>query len=584
MFQNYLKYSEDNMANETYRALVEQIVDERSKLAGLTDKSEVFESLVNSLILSSYDLTIDEIEDGDTDGSGDGQIDAMYVVVNGSVLTDEEEDKVPDKGPLEIDIIIAQTKFVDGFEENPLKIIRSTARDLLDLNKEYGSSLTNYNERIQDKFAIARKALVASAGRAAKIRVRIFYASKASTDNIHPTVITTGETLKRDFAAYATASSVELNFLGAKEIIDLSRQPTTSKRSLELQDLLSSNSGDSFACLVTVDSLIKFLSDENGDLVRALFDANVRDFLGKTEVNDAIRATLLELKDEDFWWFNNGITIVAAAVDQKGKKLMLTDPLLVNGLQTSNVLYAFMTDMNIDDTLRNSRRSKIVLVKIIVPPNEQIRDGIVRATNSQTNIPKPYLRGMDLVHRNIEDHLRASNLFYERRKNQYKNAGKSRSVIITLIEMAQSLMAAFLFRGSDARGRPNSLLKSDDDYQKLFSEKYDLDAFKNVIEAKRSIMSALIAKYHNKTSAYRNDIVFHILAFISERKFFNLSHASQGWKNNFLDDVQLDEAIVTVVDLFEKAGGTDRVAKSTSFKTTVSKAAVARRSADQNAS
>ncbi|WP_406240135.1 AIPR family protein (plasmid) [Acetobacter orientalis] len=572
------------MANETYRALVEQIVDERSKLAGLTDKSEVFESLVNSLILSSYDLTIDEIEDGDTDGSGDGQIDAMYVVVNGSVLTDEEEDKVPDKGPLEIDIIIAQTKFVDGFEENALKIIRSTARDLLDLNKEYGSSLTNYNERIQDKFAIARKALVASAGRAAKIRVRIFYASKASTDNIHPTVIATGETLKRDFAAYATASSVELNFLGAKEIIDLSRQPTTSKRSLELQDLLSSNSGDSFACLVTVDSLIKFLSDENGDLVRALFDANVRDFLGKTEVNDAIRATLLELKDEDFWWFNNGITIVAAAVDQKGKKLMLTDPLLVNGLQTSNVLYAFMTDMNIDDTLRNSRRSKIVLVKIIVPPNEQIRDGIVRATNSQTNIPKPYLRGMDLVHRNIEDHLRASNIFYERRKNQYKNAGKSRSVIITLIEMAQSLMAAFLFRGSDARGRPNSLLKSDDDYQKLFSEKYDLDAFKNVIEAKRSIMSALITKYHNKTSAYRNDIVFHILAFISERKFYNLSHASQGWKNNFLDDVQLDEAIATVVDLFEKAGGTDRVAKSTLFKTTVSKAAVARRSADQNAS
>lgn len=570
------------MANETYRALLEKIIDERSKLAGLTDKSEVFEGLVNSLILSSYDLTIDEIEDGDTDGSGDGQIDAMYVIVNGSVLTDEEEDKLPDKGPLEIDIIITQTKFVDGFGENPLKIIRSTAQDLLDLKKEYGSYLTNYNERIQDKFAIARKALVASAGRAAKIRVRIYYATKAPTDNIHHTVIATGDTLKRDFAGYATASSVELNFLGAKEIIDLSRQPTTSNRSLELQDLISSHNGDSFACLVTVDSLIKFLSDENGDLVRALFDANVRDFLGKTEVNDAIRTTLFDLKDEDFWWFNNGITIVATAVDQKGKKLMLTDPLLVNGLQTSNVLYAFMKDASINEAIINICRSKIVLVKIIIPPSEQIRDEIVRATNSQTNIPKPYLRGMDLVHRNIEDHLRASNLFYERRKNQYKNAGKSRSDIITLTEMAQSLMAAFLFRGSDARGRPNSLLKSDDDYQKLFSEEYDLEAFKNVIEAKRSIMSALISKYPNKTSAYRNDIIFHIIAFISERKFFTLSHASQGWKNNFLDEAQLDEAIATVVDLFEKNGGTDRVAKSTSFKTAVSEAAMNKRISKQN--
>jgi len=62
------------MANETYRALVEQIIDERSKLAGLADKSEVFESFVNSLILSSYDLTIDEIGGGDTDSSGDGLI------------------------------------------------------------------------------------------------------------------------------------------------------------------------------------------------------------------------------------------------------------------------------------------------------------------------------------------------------------------------------------------------------------------------------------------------------------------------------------------------------------------------------
>jgi hypothetical protein len=243
--------------------------------------------------------------------------------------------------------------------------------------------------------------------------------------------------------------------------------------------------------LVSLEALVSFLSDVKGNLIRGLFDANVRDFLGKTEVNDAIRATLETLRDdENFWWLNNGVTIVASSIDQKGRRLALSEPLLVNGLQTSNVIFEFMTDTVVDEEVKKKRRSQIILMKIIVPPSEQVRDEIIKATNSQTNIPKPYLRGMDTVHRNIEDHLKAAGLYYERRKNQYKNMGKTRPTIVTLAEMAQALMAALLFRAGDARGRPNSLLKSDDDYQSLFSESYPLDAFKNVILAKRAIIKS----------------------------------------------------------------------------------------------
>jgi hypothetical protein len=105
--------------------------------------------------------------------------------------------------------------------------------------------------------------------------------------------------------------------------------------------------------------------------------ANVRDFLGQAEVNEAITATLHQLSDGDFWWFNNGITIVASAVDQKGKTLALSDPLLVNGLQTSNVIHSFITDLNVDEELKSKRRQQIVLVKLIVPPNERLRDDII---------------------------------------------------------------------------------------------------------------------------------------------------------------------------------------------------------------
>ncbi|GLI94384.1 AIPR family protein [Methylocystis echinoides] len=406
----------------------------------------------------------------------------------------------------------------------------------------------------------------------------MYYVTKASTKNIHPTVLSTAEALKDDLSTISTTRDVDTIFLGAEELIDLTRATKTRRRELEVQQSLSSDNGDSFACLVTIEALVSFLSDENGNLIRALFDANVRDFLGKVGVNDAIRATLESLdQDENFWWLNNGITIVASSIDQKGKKLALNEPLLVNGLQTSNVIFGFMTDTNVDEATKQSRRSQIVLVKIIVPPNEQIRDDIIKATNNQTHIPEPYLRGMDVVHRNIEDHLKTFGIFYERRKNQYKNLGKERSTIVTLAEMAQAVMAAFLFRSGDARGRPNSLLKADSDYLSLFSPDYPLDSFKNVIAAKREIMKILAATYPSEGSRFRNDVVYHILAYISAKQFHNLGHATSGWKSYTINEPDLKVDVQTVVQMFKTAGGTDQVAKSTSFQDDVLKAAEALR-------
>jgi len=562
------------MSVETYKALIDTVITERSQELGTKDLSEAFENVANTLILEPYDLGVDEIDAGITDGGGDGQIDSMYVIVNGAPLSDIADSEIPEKGPLEVDIVIIQAKNTDSFEENPLRIIRTTVNDLINLNNSYKDSFPNYNEAIQEKFALARKALLSSAGRTARIRVRIYYATKAGTANIHANVHAAANALKAEVANLAATPDVDVTFIGSQELISRSRQPKTRKRELAVEDLLSSDSGDSFACLVSIGSLISFLSDDKGELVRALFDANVRDFLGKTEVNDAIRSTLESMSGEDFWWFNNGVTIVAAEVDQKGKKLVLSEALLVNGLQTSNVLYAFMSDLSIDPDLRERRRKQNVLVKIIVPTNESVRDEIVKATNSQTHIPKPYLRGMDLVHRNIEDHFKSFALYYERRKNQYRNAGKSRSSIITLTEMAQALMAALLFRGDKARGQPNSLLKSDEDYQSLFSDKFHLDVFKNVIIAKRAVMAQLVEIYQDRGAAFRNDVIYHILAFLGESSFFTQEHAAKGWQNLTFRESELKRNIELVVKMFDDAGGTDRIAKSGSFRKIVSDEAI----------
>jgi ribosomal protein L21 len=556
------------MADDQYRVLVQQMTEERAKDAGIADASKAFEMVVNTLLMSPYDLSVDEIDAGNTDGGGDGQVDAMYVLVNGHAMTEEdmENKTIAEKGPLEIEIILIQSKYTNSFEENPLKSVRSTVADLLDLSKDYSAlNFAEYNSDIQTQFSIARYAIMASSGRAATIRATMYYASKGDDANIHASVLATAETLRKELAARSTTAEAEIKFLSARALIEASRRPQTNIRNLGFQESLS-HDGLSIACLVTVGSLMTFLSDANGNIVRALFDANVRDFLGATDVNDAILQTLESLGDEDFWWFNNGITIVAENVDPKGKILALTDPLLVNGLQTSNVTHAFMSSEKIEQAVKDHIKDKRVLVRVIIPPSDSIRDTIIRATNSQTHIPKPYLRGMDRIHRNIEDHLRQMGIYYERRKNQYRNQGRARSTIVTLTEMAQSLVSALLFKGGDARGRPNSLLKLDDEYGQLFSEAYPLGTFAKIIQVKRAIMTELIKLHPARGSAFRNNIVWHVLAYISGCRFHSTKHAAEHWAKLTLSATDISDAATLIIKLFDDKGGTDKVAKSPAFQ------------------
>jgi hypothetical protein len=568
------------MSKDTYKILVQQMTEDRAKDAGLKDVTKAWELVVNALIMAPYDLSVDEIEAGITDGGADGQIDAMYVTINGMVLSEEslENKTIPEKGPLEIDIVIIQSKYTDGFEENPLKSVRATVRDLFSLSKDYSAvEFKEYNSSVQSKFALARFATLSSSGRAATIKCRVYYATKGSNANIHSSVLATGSTLIQELGTSAATKDAEIVYLGAEQVIDLSRMPQIHVRQLAFQEQLSHDE-NSFACLVPIAGIMNFLSDSSGNLIRSLFDANVRDFLGTTtDVNEGIFQTLETLGDEDFWWYNNGVTLVADAVDPKGKHLALTDPLLVNGLQTCNVIHAFMSSVEVKPEAKKHIGEKRILVRIIKPTSDAVRDGIIRATNSQTHIPKPYLRGMDRVHRNIEDFFRKHGLFYERRKNQYRNEEKPRLSIVTLTEMSQSLVAALLFRGGDARGRPTTLINDDKDYQTLFSESYPLDTFLAVIRTKRDIMKILTAIEPTRGAGFRNNVVWHALAFVSGVYFHNTKHAASGWATVAIDAEWLRNAVSYVVEQFDLEGGTDGVAKSPGFQAIMANAAASLR-------
>ena len=93
-----------------------------------------------------------------------------------------------------------------------------------------------------------------------------------------------------------------------------------------------------------------FITDH--DVLREyMFEANVRDHAPDVKVNKGIRATLTGPENDDFWWLNNGITILASGVYYNDGALQVTDPMIVNGLQTSyEVFNHFVAGGSKDDT------------------------------------------------------------------------------------------------------------------------------------------------------------------------------------------------------------------------------------------
>ena len=92
-----------------------------------------------------------------------------------------------------------------------------------------------------------------------------------------------------------------------------------------------------------------------------LFARNVRGFLGSTEINRGMEATL-QNEAEYFWYYNNGVTIICDEAKQERSRgrdiLRVTNPQIINGQQTTRTLARSCT--------RSSGAS--VLVRVISVP------------------------------------------------------------------------------------------------------------------------------------------------------------------------------------------------------------------------
>lgn len=544
------------MARNDRIILDEVLKQHQSEIDPTTSPSDFFELFTAEQVLKDFDLSYDETDSGLVGDGGDGGIDGIYLFVNGE-LVQEDPDYAYLKKDITLDLIILQSKTNPGFQETPVERFLTVSDDIFDLSRDPANFASVYNEALIEAIKRFREVHKQLAARFPTLRISYYYASKGTspTGNVEKKVGQLEAVVKKHFPS----AEFRFIFLGAAELLDLARRSPQATYPLALaENPISSEGQVGFVCLVRLRDFYKFIIDEEESLRRHIFEANVRDYQGRTEVNDEIQKSLQETTAEDFWWLNNGVSILASKASLGGKTLTIEDPQIVNGLQTSTEVYNYFKKSNTE------KEDRKILVRVVVPAEEESRDRIIKATNSQTVVQQASLRATDKIHRDIEEYLRPRGLFYDRRKNHYKNEGKPRDKIVAIPHLAQSVMAILLRRPDTARGRPSSLLKKDEDYLKVFNQDYPIQLYHVCAETTRRVEKYLKSSDAALAAKDRNNLRFYVAMHSALSLCRNQKPSVTDLARidvSKLDTATIKKSAEVVKQQYDYVGGNDEVAK-----------------------
>ena len=527
------------------------------------DEASFFEYFSSSQILKDYDLSDDEIENGIVGSSGDGGCDSIYIFLNKNLVLPDQIGSIIASKESKVEMVIIQSKRETSFTESAIQKWKDVSNNLLSLSNSLSDFTTRYNDDVRESFGFFRDLYTKLLTSRVKLEFKYIYVSYAG--ELHPNVKQQAEELRNLVCQLFPNAKVNIEFVGAAELYDKYNTPAETIVNLPLAEVpIALGKNKNYVGLVSLKDYYRFIVSEDNILRRKFFEANVRDYQGRNNVNSSIRETLENGKSEDFWWLNNGITILTSeAMLVNNRELQLTNPEIVNGLQTSNEIYLYFKNnlSLLDSETRN------VLVRIIAPDSEESRDNIIFATNNQTNIPKASLRVTDPIHLQIELYLKGRGLFYDRRKNYYKNQGKKPSEIIGVSFLGQCLITLFLKKPDYARARPSTILTDDDSYNKLYIENQDLDVFYRCAVLGKKTQKNL-KRTIQYTSAEKSDILFYLLygvvANSIKKNDITIADIKNLDINSITDDV-ISEIKDKIYKIYKENGGNGRVAKSSKF-------------------
>ena len=416
-------------------------------------QDQAFERFVHSLMTGQSVHSLDPADW--VDGSQDKQIDLISI---------EEEDN-------EAEVFIISAKFTEGFSSNAIILMRNGLGWMLKRPRTEVATISN--EAFRDKILEVRSVL--SGIGPSNVRVRCYFATNGLTSALSNEY---QQEVRGILAEYDNGTFAEFSFktLGADELVWLINSIERRNRSIDADVPIRYDANTpsliryqtqglkGIVCTATARDIANLVI---GDPSGALFDSNIRRFLGKgRSVNADILKTATEAASSYLFWFlNNGVTIVCDScdpvTDPDNPMVKITNLQIVNGCQTATAL----AHASRDGTLRPDTR---VLLKIFETIDPTLASRIVLTTNNQNRISTRDLKANDAVQQDMQRRFERYNLLYEHKVNQYATttlaAGQR---IVSNEDVGQVFLAIALKKPGDARRRKYKVWT--DNYADIFS-------------------------------------------------------------------------------------------------------------------
>lgn len=429
----------DKMDRITTNLVEDYISSAGLNITEINDKFEVFSSY--SIISKEYEETFD-IEQVWLGDSSMG-IDGIAILVNGRLIEDKDEidDLIEINKYLDVTFIFIQSKTSTNFDSGDISNFIFGVSDFFEDKPKLPRT-----EKIKEKASLMSYLYSKCAKMKQNPSCKLYYVTTGVWKN-DQVINAKFESGKQELLQKNLFSTVTITPVDARAIQKY-YQDTKSTISKEIvfnnKTLIPDISGieQAYIGILEFNEFIKLVQDEDGKVISSVFYDNVRAFQGKDNlVNQKIKETLEGKKFDKFPILNNGITIVAKALQVVSNKFTLKDYSIVNGCQTSHILYESKNIKGIEKTN--------IPVRIIVTDDEELRNDVIRSTNNQTQVKPEELEALSDFQKIIEQYYLTTKddnkLFYERRSKQFTNNPTIiKARIITIPIQIKSFAAMFL--------------------------------------------------------------------------------------------------------------------------------------------
>lgn len=484
-------------------------------------------------------------------GDNDLGIDGLGILVNDRLVKSIQDiDDILNYSPkIKVDIVFIQSKMrEDGISKDFVNNFLFGVKEFLSESIE-----SPINENIENFFKIKNHLFTIDVCERLSDNPTVWAYFVAHTDRSpskHVEAIVTK--FIQDIALMNSYKEPKIKFIdlnSLNKLYDLNID--TFERSMKFDQLLSLNSvndvEDSAIIFCYADEYLKILSDEDNLIRKSLFEDNVRDFQGLSNINKEIKQTIKN-NPEFFALLNNGITIVCDKFSQRNKIITLTNPQIINGCQTSHIIFSEKDNADLS--------ALPLVIKIIASTNLDIVNNIVRAANRQNIVYEEAFETTKEFHKNLEEFFLSMNIndtkiYYERRVKQYLNNKLVKpSQKFGLKIITQSFIAMFLEDVHQTHRHETILIKSFEG--KIFEDNHSFYPYYTSTFAYFKLEDLIknrkiaIGKLHS----YR----FHILLiskYIAYTEFMNdtiIEINSDDFCKNYLNMISVDSKSIRIFE------------------------------------